>query len=87
MAETEIKSINGRTLCDAAARKAAEKNTSAIEQLSHQSGSDIDLSGYVRCVNGIAPDENGNVVISVSDGSAAPGTDAVGIKAITIQEV
>lgn len=87
MAETEIKSINGRTLCDTAARKAAEKNASAIEQLSNNSGSDMDLSGYVRCVNGIAPDENGNVVISVSDGSGAPGMDAVGIKSITIQEV
>ena len=32
------------------------------------SGGNVDLTGYVKSVNGIAPNESGNVEISVSDG-------------------
>lgn len=47
MAETEIKSINRRPLCDQTARDAAKS--------------------CVKTVNGVTPDENGNVVISNVD--------------------
>lgn len=38
----------------------------AIEEL--QNGDNIDLSGYVQSVNGVAPDENGNVDVAGGSG-------------------
>ena len=35
------------------------------------------LSGYVKTVNGIAPDENGNVVIEGGSGGSSPDIDEI----------
>lgn len=41
----------------------------AIEEMQQSGGNTPDLTGVVRSVNGVAPDENGNVKITVPDSS------------------
>lgn len=46
------------------------------------SGGNVDLAGYVQSVNGVSPDANGNVEISVSGGTAAAIDYDQNVKAI-----
>lgn len=60
-----------------AREKADAAKTTAEEALSLSgsgSGGNVDLSGYVKSVNGVKPDTNGNVNVSVSGGNVALDT-------------
>ena len=49
----------------------AEMAADLVEVPEH-SGGNVDLTGYVQSVNGVSPDENGNVEIAVSDEVTLP---------------
>ena len=66
------------------AEEAATRAEEAAANADNGSGGNVDLTGVVKSVNGVTPDENGNVEIAVSGGNTGV---AVATSALTMQVV
>ena len=81
MAEIKTMTLNGTTYDSFVDRTAR----SAIEDLENRPA--VDLSGYVRTVNGVAPDANGNVALTIPAGSGGISEEAANLLIEVLQNV
>lgn len=81
MAEIKTMTLNGTTYDSFVDRTAR----SSIEDL--ETRPTVDLSGYVRTVNGAAPDENGNVALTIPAGSGGISEEAASLLIEVLQNV
>lgn len=81
MAEIKTMTLNGTTYDSFVDRTAR----SAIEDLENRPA--VDLSGYVRTVNGVAPDGNGNVALTIPEGTGGMSEEAANLLIEVLQNV